>query len=226
MTGWPGSAPSLAQMTGVTLESCQDIIEQFEPCPENKRKGVLGIDGEWASLSLRHPRWPWGVGAACGPGQQPEQLFPALGEGTGGLGVRGIPIQPGTRAEPPPHTPPGFTNYTRSPAGDIFNPEHHRVHQDMTRPLSHYFITSSHNTYLVGDQLMSQSRADMYAWVLQAGCRCVEGACGARGRHPSGGPDLATAGVFCVGVAPGAPGSLGRVSALGLAGAGEGSTGW
>ncbi|XP_055118551.1 1-phosphatidylinositol 4,5-bisphosphate phosphodiesterase eta-2 isoform X2 [Symphalangus syndactylus] len=103
------------KMTGVTLESCQDIIEQFEPCPENKSKGLLGIDG--------------------------------------------------------------FTNYTRSPAGDIFNPEHHHVHQDMTQPLSHYFITSSHNTYLVGDQLMSQSRVDMYAWVLQAGCRCVEVDC-------------------------------------------------
>ncbi|KAM9689135.1 1-phosphatidylinositol 4,5-bisphosphate phosphodiesterase eta-2 [Trichechus inunguis] len=103
------------KMTGVTLESCQDIIEQFEPCPENKSKGVLGIDG--------------------------------------------------------------FTNYMRSPAGDIFNPTHHSVHQDMSRPLSHYFITSSHNTYLVGDQLMSQSRVDMYAWVLQAGCRCVEVDC-------------------------------------------------
>lgn len=78
-------------------------------------------------------------------------------------------------AKHPPCLRTGFTNYTRSPAGDIFNPEHHGVHQDMTRPLSHYFITSSHNTYLVGDQLMSQSRVDMYAWVLQAGCRCVEG---------------------------------------------------
>lgn len=39
--------PLSDQMTGVTLESCQDIIEQFEPCPENKSKRVLGIDGEW-----------------------------------------------------------------------------------------------------------------------------------------------------------------------------------
>ncbi|KAM3824345.1 LOW QUALITY PROTEIN: 1-phosphatidylinositol 4,5-bisphosphate phosphodiesterase eta-2 [Vipera latastei] len=71
----------------------------------------------------------------------------------------------------------GFTSYMRSPAGDIFNPEHYQVNQDMTRPLSHYFITSSHNTYLMGDQLMSQSRVDMYAWVLQSGCRCVEVDC-------------------------------------------------
>uniref|UniRef100_A0A9J7WUF1 Phosphoinositide phospholipase C n=2 Tax=Cyprinus carpio TaxID=7962 RepID=A0A9J7WUF1_CYPCA len=71
----------------------------------------------------------------------------------------------------------GFTNYMRSPAGDIFNPEHYEVNQDMTQPLSNYFIASSHNTYLMGDQLMSQSRVDMYAWVLQAGCRCVEVDC-------------------------------------------------
>ncbi|KAM4738213.1 1-phosphatidylinositol 4,5-bisphosphate phosphodiesterase eta-2a isoform 1-T3 [Anableps anableps] len=71
----------------------------------------------------------------------------------------------------------GFTNYMRSPAGDIFNPEHYNVNQDMTQPLCNYFIASSHNTYLMGDQLMSQSRVDMYAWVLQAGCRCVEVDC-------------------------------------------------
>lgn len=73
------------------------------------------------------------------------------------------------------HFLPGFTNYMRSPAGDIFNPEHYTVSQDMNQPLCNYFIASSHNTYLMGDQLMSQSRVDMYAWVLQAGCRCVEG---------------------------------------------------
>ncbi|XP_070693296.1 1-phosphatidylinositol 4,5-bisphosphate phosphodiesterase eta-2 [Pempheris klunzingeri] len=71
----------------------------------------------------------------------------------------------------------GFTNYMRSPAGDIFNPEHNQVSQDMTQPLCNYFIATSHNTYLTGDQLLSQSRVEMYAYVLQAGCRCVEVDC-------------------------------------------------
>uniref|UniRef100_A0A3Q1DA38 Phosphoinositide phospholipase C n=1 Tax=Amphiprion ocellaris TaxID=80972 RepID=A0A3Q1DA38_AMPOC len=71
----------------------------------------------------------------------------------------------------------GLTNYMRSPAGDIFNPEHNQVNQDMTQPLCNYFISTSHNTYLTGDQLLSQSRVEMYAYVLQAGCRCVEVDC-------------------------------------------------
>uniref|UniRef100_A0A7N6AZZ1 Phosphoinositide phospholipase C n=1 Tax=Anabas testudineus TaxID=64144 RepID=A0A7N6AZZ1_ANATE len=103
------------KMTKVTKDHCLEIINKFEPCSENQKQGVLGIDG--------------------------------------------------------------FTNYMRSPAGDIFNPEHYNVNQDMNQPLCNYFIASSHNTYLMGDQLMSQSRVDMYAWVLQAGCRCVEVDC-------------------------------------------------
>ncbi|XP_027541630.1 1-phosphatidylinositol 4,5-bisphosphate phosphodiesterase eta-1 isoform X3 [Neopelma chrysocephalum] len=71
----------------------------------------------------------------------------------------------------------GFTNFMRSPACDVFNPLHCQVHQDMEQPLCNYFIASSHNTYLSGDQLLSQSRVDMYARVLQGGCRCVEVDC-------------------------------------------------
>lgn len=70
---------------------------------------------------------------------------------------------------------PGFTSFMRSPTCDIFNPLHHEVNQDMEQPLCNYFIASSHNTYLTGDQLLSHSKTDMYAWVLQSGCRCVEG---------------------------------------------------
>ncbi|XP_040902293.1 1-phosphatidylinositol 4,5-bisphosphate phosphodiesterase eta-1 isoform X2 [Toxotes jaculatrix] len=71
----------------------------------------------------------------------------------------------------------GFTSLMRSPTCDVFNPLHHEVNQDMEQPLCNYFIASSHNTYLTGDQLLSHSKTDMYAWVLQSGCRCVEVDC-------------------------------------------------
>lgn len=56
----------------------------------------------------------------------------------------------------------GFLMYLCSPDGSIFNPEHKEVFQDMSHPLCHYFISSSHNTYLMEDQLRGQSSVEGY----------------------------------------------------------------
>ncbi|XP_071840975.1 uncharacterized protein [Apostichopus japonicus] len=93
----------------------KQLMERFEPVPENLKEGRLGIDG--------------------------------------------------------------FTRYLLSEEADLFSVQHRVVNQDMNQPLCHYFIASSHNTYLLGDQVMSHSSVDVYGAVLLSGCRCVEMDC-------------------------------------------------
>lgn len=44
----------------------------------------------------------------------------------------------------------GFTRYLNGEENSIIPPEKLDQSEDMTYPLSHYFINSSHNTYLTG----------------------------------------------------------------------------
>ncbi|XP_071354935.1 1-phosphatidylinositol 4,5-bisphosphate phosphodiesterase beta-2 [Trachinotus anak] len=46
--------------------------------------------------------------------------------------------------------------------------------QEMTHPIPHYFVKSSHNTYLTAGQFSGVSSPEMYRQCLLSGCRCLE----------------------------------------------------
>ncbi|KAF6757913.1 phosphoinositide-specific phospholipase C [Ephemerocybe angulata] len=67
-----------------------------------------------------------------------------------------------------------FNSFLLSPDNAVFSDQHAQVHHDMTLPLSEYFISSSHNTYLVGHQLVGDSTIEGYIRALLHSCRSVE----------------------------------------------------
>jgi phosphatidylinositol phospholipase C eta len=67
-----------------------------------------------------------------------------------------------------------FEFYMTSELNSVFSFDKRKVYQNMNLPLNCYYIASSHNSYLEGDQLTSRSSTEMYARILKAGCRCVE----------------------------------------------------
>ncbi|XP_067997996.1 LOW QUALITY PROTEIN: 1-phosphatidylinositol 4,5-bisphosphate phosphodiesterase zeta-1 [Melanerpes formicivorus] len=68
----------------------------------------------------------------------------------------------------------GFIKYMSSDDCSIFKKDQRTVYQDMNHPLCDYFISSSHNTYLVSDQLLGPSDLWGYTSALLKGCRCLE----------------------------------------------------
>uniref|UniRef100_A0A3Q3K3W9 1-phosphatidylinositol 4,5-bisphosphate phosphodiesterase n=1 Tax=Monopterus albus TaxID=43700 RepID=A0A3Q3K3W9_MONAL len=68
----------------------------------------------------------------------------------------------------------GFSRYLGGEENSIVPPERLDLIDDMNQPLSHYFVNSSHNTYLTVGQLTGLSSVEMYRQVLLTGCRCVE----------------------------------------------------
>ncbi|XP_069811534.1 1-phosphatidylinositol 4,5-bisphosphate phosphodiesterase beta-4 isoform X2 [Dendropsophus ebraccatus] len=68
----------------------------------------------------------------------------------------------------------GFCRYLMSDENAPVFLDRLELYQEMEHPLAHYFISSSHNTYLTGRQFGGRSSVEMYRQVLLAGCRCVE----------------------------------------------------
>ncbi|XP_043399997.1 1-phosphatidylinositol 4,5-bisphosphate phosphodiesterase beta-4 isoform X9 [Chelonia mydas] len=68
----------------------------------------------------------------------------------------------------------GFCRYLMSDENAPVFLDRLELYQEMDHSLAHYFISSSHNTYLTGRQFGGKSSVEMYRQVLLAGCRCVE----------------------------------------------------
>jgi len=67
----------------------------------------------------------------------------------------------------------GFCRYLMSDENAPVFLDRLDIYQDMDQPLSHYYVNSSHNTYLTGRQFGGKSSVEMYRQVLLSGCRSV-----------------------------------------------------
>ncbi|KAG6909677.1 hypothetical protein DXG01_016084 [Tephrocybe rancida] len=79
-----------------------------------------------------------------------------------------------TPVTPPVLTYEGFSSFLLSSDNAVFPEKNQKIWQDMTRPMSEYYISSSHNTYLVGHQLIGVSTIEGYIRALLHSCRSVE----------------------------------------------------
>ena len=69
----------------------------------------------------------------------------------------------------------GFACYLMDKDNYAFTPETNTfIEDDLDETLSHYYLATSHNTYLTGHQLKGESSVDLYGHILRSGCRCIE----------------------------------------------------
>jgi len=71
---------------------------------------------------------------------------------------------------------PRFEVYLYHELNDAYDPRALELEKKvkLNRPMSHYYINTSHNTYLSGDQLQSVSSVQCYGNALRRGCKCLE----------------------------------------------------
>ena len=99
---------------------------------------------------------------------------PISSSGIRSSGASGSPSAQSLAVETATMSLKGFTTFLLSSDNSAFTDQHGKIYHDMTRPLADYYISSSHNTYLVGHQLVGESTIEGYIRALLHSCRSVE----------------------------------------------------
>ncbi|MEQ2246594.1 1-phosphatidylinositol 4,5-bisphosphate phosphodiesterase beta-2 [Ilyodon furcidens] len=93
-------------------------------------------------------------------------------------------------------SPEGFLFFLMGPETSAVIQDKLAKCQDMTQPIPHYFIKSSHNTYLTAGQFSGVSSPEMYRQCLLSGCRCLELDCW-KGKPPDEEPVITHGFTMC-----------------------------
>lgn len=137
----------------------KQIFKQFTPAPHS------GMDEQTFFAFLQREQ---GVDVAANV-EHWRAVFDKFARAT----KRGTPTEGGEIPLPLTMSFPAFQTFLTSDANNsIFNPINPELL--LTRPLNEYFISSSHNTYLLGRQVADVSSTEAYITALQKGCRCLE----------------------------------------------------
>lgn len=155
-----GGGVSGAQPRGVTTPLSAGVLRCLRTL--YSEHAVAAADGTWhreqAAAFVKHVQREGAGGdederAVASPEEDGGQML-----GGGEDGVLGLD---------------GFLRYMTSGRADAAGPLAGRD-LDLSWPLACYFVSSSHNTYLTGNQLYGESSTQSYKNVLLRGCRCIE----------------------------------------------------
>ncbi|XP_061429101.1 LOW QUALITY PROTEIN: 1-phosphatidylinositol 4,5-bisphosphate phosphodiesterase gamma-1-like [Lethenteron reissneri] len=144
------------------FDAQRSIVEQIDfcvPLRNSERPDVCSVTlHDFQRFLQIEQKEPWASDLAC----VRELMFRILCDGA-------------RESEEPCFSLEEFLTYLFSRENCVWDSQYNQVcAEQMNNPLSHYWISSSHNTYLTGDQFSSESSLEAYARCLRMGCRCIE----------------------------------------------------